>query len=121
MKNQKGNITIAAPFALVVLALIVIVAVSMVQFNTQETVSVTVTDKERVTTADHDGKVDSKYLIFTETETFENTDSIFAAKFNSSDFYGKMQKGDSCTFVVTGWRVPMMSMYRNIIKMDCTR
>ena len=56
--------------------------------STEETVTITVTDKERITEKDSDGGTSSKYLIFTDSETFENTDSTLFWKFNSSDVYG---------------------------------
>lgn len=76
--------------------------------------NVKITGKERITTKD-----DSKYLIYTENEVFENTDSILHWKFNSSDFYGKFREGQVCTLSVTGVRNPLFSMYRNIVAMEC--
>lgn len=64
-------------------------------------------------------KESSKYLVFTEGETFEVTDSIIRMKFNSSDLYGAIPVGTDCVFEVDGWRVPVLSMYRNINGKDC--
>jgi hypothetical protein len=75
---------------------------------------VTVTEKERVVSKDT-----SKYLIFTDREVLRNTDSLWLLKFNSSDVYGQIKIGDVCSFQVYGWRVPFLSMYRNIISFDC--
>jgi translation elongation factor P/translation initiation factor 5A len=84
-------------------------------FATKQTVqSVVIQDKERIVS----GK-ESKYLVFTDRETFENVDSILALKFNSSDVYGRINKGATCDFVVTGFRVPLFSMYRNILRANC--
>lgn len=77
---------------------------------------VVVTDKERVTTSDSDGK----YLIFTDEETFENVDSMLAMKFNSSDVYGRIKRGQTCDFRVVGYRMPFFSAYRNILEAKCT-
>jgi hypothetical protein len=88
---------------------------------TMDTVTVQVTDKDRITTRDSDGNQDSKYLIFTETETFENTDSLFAWKFDSSDVYGRIQEGDICRFRVNGWRNQFFSSYRNILEAHCEK
>lgn len=116
MRNQSsGNVIVGA---FVVFALLAGV-VTMAQYGTKETVTATVTGKERVTSSDGNGNVKSKYLIFTETETFENTDALFAGKFNSSDFYGKIREGQTCKFTVIGWRMPVFSTYRNIIEMEC--
>ena len=97
-----------------------IVATPVIHFNTQEYVrDVVVTDKERVITSDSKGNTDSKYLIFTDREVFENTDSLLAFKFNSSDVYGSIKEGQTCTFKVVGFRVPFLSMYRNILEAKC--
>lgn len=85
-------------------------------FFTKETVTVQVTDKERIVSGS-----ESKYLIFTTNETFENTDSLLAFKFNSSDVYGKLPIGKTCEMTVNGIRLPFMSMYRNILKVgECS-
>ena len=80
------------------------------QHGTEETVTITVKDKQRITTG-----TKSKYIIFGEKESFENTDSFFHSKYNSSDIYKQFQKG--CTYEVSvyGWRVPYLSAYRNIV------
>lgn len=75
---------------------------------------------ERVTTGSGDS-MRSKYLVFTDKGVFENTDTIFYGKWNSSDFYARMNMGDVCNFTVTGWRVPFLSWYQNIVEMDCRK
>lgn len=102
------------PVIVTVLALALPLSVPVVHFTTQETVKVEVMDKERV--IDGNG---SKYLIFTKNEVFENTDSFLSLKFDSSDIYGKIKDGDTCTFDVTGLRIPFLSMYRNIVTTEC--
>lgn len=79
---------------------------------TSEDVIITIVDKERV--VDSDG--DSKYLVFTEAEVFENTDCLVLGKFNSSDLYGQLKIGETYQVQVYGWRIPFLSMYRNIVK-----
>jgi hypothetical protein len=58
----------------------------------------------------------TKYLIYTETEVFENSDCLIRGKFDSSDFYNDLK--DLGTFKVStyGYRIPLLSMYKNIIK-----
>ena len=80
-------------------------------YITADTVTVTVTGKERV-----NSKNASKYLVFTDSETFENTDCLRRFKFNSSDLYGKIKEDKQYTFVVYGWRIPIFSSYRNIVR-----
>lgn len=88
-------------------------------YGTADTATFTVTDKERVMTSSTDSNgnssVSSKYLIFSEHETFENTDSLLKGKFNSSDVYGKLHRGKTYICEVYGWRIPFLSNYRNIV------
>lgn len=89
-------------------------------FATMTTVSgLVIQDKERVVTGTGADQT-SKYLIFTDQETFENVDSWLALKFNSSDVYGSIVEGSTCEFTVTGFRVPFLSWYRNILTVTCT-
>ena len=90
-----------------------------IHYSTMETVQAVVQDKERITTGSGEDTT-SKYLIFTDAETFENTDSWLALKFNSSDVYGSIQKGQTCDFQVTGFRIPFFSSYRNILSASCS-
>lgn len=108
---------VIAVIAFAVFFVAVIGANVVIHFTTQETVSALVTDKERVTTGGE--KPSSKYLIFTEKETFENVDTLLAFKFNSSDIYGRIAIGQVCVFDVVGFRIPFLSMYRNILTADC--
>lgn len=82
-------------------------------YTTADEVVVTVTGKERITNGDS-----SKYLVFTEGETFKNTDSFFYFKFNSSDLYGKLKEGRVYRLKVYGYRVPFLSWYRNIVSIE---
>lgn len=106
-----------------ILAVVVLIAVMPLQiwlhFYTMETISgLQVSDKERVTTGTG-ADTKSEYLIFTQQETFKNTDSWLALKFSSSDVYGSIQKGQTCDFKVTGLRIPFFSSYRNILTASC--
>ena len=85
--------------------------------QTTDTIVAKVTDKERVMY--QSGKnIDSKYLIFTEVETFECTDQLLVGKLNSSDFYGRIKKDATYKFTVYGFRFPFLDMYRNIIGVE---
>lgn len=77
----------------------------------KETIEITVNDKERITTGD-----ESKYLVYTEGETFENVDDLVRLKFSSSDLQGSLKKDSTYKVLVIGWRVPFLSKYRNILK-----
>jgi hypothetical protein len=65
---------------------------------------------------------ESKYLIFVDLDTgesvvFENTDSLLAGKFNSSDYYGQIKIGSKYEFKTIGIRIPAFSAYENIIEL----
>ncbi len=118
MNNTKDTIKI---IGVVALLLMPFGCTALYQHGTAETVRITVKDKERVTYSTGSGEnkgVKSKYLIFTETETFENVDAWFSGKFASSDLYGKLDKGQSYTIRAYGWRVPFLSWYRNIVRIE---
>lgn len=89
---------------------IAIVLPYALMYGSGETVLITVTNTERITTGD-----ESKYLVFTIDETFENTDSIWFLKFDSSDIQGRLQPGQTYRADVYGWRIPFLSIYRNIV------
>jgi len=85
-----------------------------VYHQTQTDVNITVTGTERVISSDGES-VDSKYLIFTTLETFENSDNLILGKWNSSDVQGSVRPDSTYLAHVVGWRVPFLSMYRNIL------
>ena len=80
-------------------------------YLTDEVVTCTVEEKERVNKQDS-----SKYLIFCEEQVLENTDSLWYWKWNSSDFYRDIKVGETYEVRVYGWRIPFLSMYQNIIE-----
>ena len=75
----------------------------------------TVTGKERVSDSNNRN---SKYLVYTNTTTFAVEDTWIYWRWNSSDFYGKIQIGKTYNAKVQGWRVPFFSWYQNIITLD---
>lgn len=104
-----------------IIAFIVGISYSIAAFNHTRSVHALVQDKERVCgshtdSVDKSTKVTCQYLIFTDKGTFENTDSLLRGKFNSSDVYGRIQKGQQYDFTVQGFRQPIFSMYPNIIE-----
>ena len=100
------------------LIIIIIVAMlgaaAIIPFATEDTTTFTVRDKERVITGTGEN-MSSKYLVFTESETFKNSDCMVRGKWNSSDVYSQLQPGTTYTATVYGWRIPFMSSYRNIL------
>jgi Protein of unknown function (DUF1523). len=87
-------------------------------YATRSTITATVTDKGIKTESYNQNYVDSNYMIYTDNGTFEDTDSIWYMKFNSSDVYGNIEVGNTYTFQVYGWRIPLFSCYQNIITVN---
>nr|DAQ24818.1 MAG TPA: Protein of unknown function (DUF1523) [Caudoviricetes sp.] len=104
----------------IVLAVIAVIAVIVMNFSNDHTYTVTITDKERVTTQVSEGQNDSKYLIYGEDENgktyvFEDTDTLFRGKFNSSDVYGALKEGETYELTVIGFRIHILNWYENIV------
>lgn len=104
----------------IALVVIAVIAVPVINFSNDHTYTVTITDKERVTTQVAEGQTDSKYLIYGEDENgktyvFEDTDTLFRGKFNSSDVYGALKEGETYELTVIGFRVHILNWYENII------
>lgn len=104
----------------IALVVIAVIAVPVINFSNDHTYTVTITDKERVTTQVAEGQTDSKYLIYGEDENgktyvFEDTDTLFRGKFNSSDVYGALKEDETYELTVIGFRVHIFNLYENII------
>jgi hypothetical protein len=99
---------------LIILIIIVVLCgiPGCIQANKQDVVTITVESKD-IKTYDKN----SKYLVWSkENEVFEITDSMWVGRFNSSDFYGRIEVGKTYKVKVIGYRVPFLSWYRNIIE-----
>lgn len=106
--------------SIIVIAIVIGLVVGIAGSFNDHTYIITVTDKERITEQNGDD-IDSKYLIYGTDKkgqdyVFENTDSLFRGKFNSSDVYGSIEKDKTYEVTVVGYRVQFLSWYENIIK-----
>jgi hypothetical protein len=115
---SKFEWLVAYIVAVFLLALIALpIGYTVAAYNNEHVYVAKVTDKE----AKKDGD-DEKYLVFTkvdgETKVFENTDALFAGKFDSSDMYADIQRGKIYKFKTIGFRIPFLSSYENIIKIS---
>ena len=99
---------------LIISAIALIAIGSAFYYNTVEEVEIKVNDKEHVMYR-NGSDLEDKYMVFTEGEVFENTDDLFYLKFNSSDVQNELKVDSSYSVKVIGWRIPVMSMHRNII------
>ncbi len=92
------------------------------QYVTARTIeNVRVKDKQISTESNkQSGDVESTYLIYTNHGVFRNDDAGWHLKFNSSDVYGVLEIGATYRMKVYGWRIPILSMYPNIVKAEET-
>lgn len=97
---------------------------ALYQHGTKEDVTFTVTDKERVTESSTDSEgnstTTSHYRIYTESpdgeiNVYKNTDAWLSGKFASSNLHGYLREGCDYDATTYGWRIPLISMYPNIV------
>lgn len=105
---------ITTAIGVIIIMALMILGISKMEFNDHE-YTATITDKERVVQDDS-----SYYLIFAEEDNgnlivFKNEDTFVRGKFNSSDVYGMLKEGSKYDFTVVGYRIPLFSLYENII------
>jgi hypothetical protein len=117
-KNSLGCLT--AIVTAILLVVIAVIVVPVMNFSNDHKYTVTIADKERVTTSVTKGQTYSKYLIYGEDENgktyvFEDTDTLFRWKFNSSDVYGALKEGETYELTVIGFRVHILNWYENIV------
>lgn len=108
------SLTEKLSLGLIVLILALLFIYPAFYVSAKDTVTFTVTDKERV----HHYKGSSYYLVFTDGEVFKNDDQWYLGKFRSSDLQGQLKEGKTYRANVCGWRIPLLSEYRNIISAE---
>ncbi len=119
MKNTKDKLVMSFG-ALVIIAIIGFIFIGIAgHFNTK-TITGTVTEKERIIDS---GGGSSYYLVWVEskdgtTHVLKNSDTCFRWKFNSSTIHGKIKVGNQVNLRTYGFRIPILSMYPNIIEIE---
>ena len=91
-----------------------IISLNLAAHGNRQTITGVVTDKERIMESDGDGGTNSYYMVWIDGEPFKNVDSVIEGKWDSSTVQGKLQVGQEVKVEVYGWRVPFLSMYKNI-------
>lgn len=110
------------PFTFLVGGVIVLIVAILIFFvagamTHVERARVTVLDTEHVCQSSGSGdntSITCKYLIYTETGTYELTDSIMTMRWNTSDIYGRIRPCHVYDIKARGYRVPWISTYPNI-------
>lgn len=103
---------------LILLLVVMICFALFVSFNDHSKI-VTITDKERIYEKRGDTER-SYYLVFGIDENgnaivFENTDTIWRGKWNSSDIQAALEIGKTYEVELIGFRIKFFSMYENVI------
>lgn len=119
-KKKRRNLRIKS-IGIIIVLISLIILLGLLPHAQRHTYNVTVTDKQ-IKRYDED----DKYLIFTKddngkVDVFENTDSLFELKFNSSDLYGELIPGNKYIMKTYGFRIPFCSSYENIINVSQTK
>ena len=102
-------------FLLLIAVVIIVVSFASVLHETEYT-NLTVKDKS------YSGKNDG-YIVWFEDENgtqyeFENEDSLFKWKWDSSKIQGQLEEGATYNITTTGWRAPIFSLYPNIVEYE---
>ncbi|ESQ76245.1 DUF1523 family protein [Asticcacaulis sp. AC402] len=104
-------------FAIVAVVVILFVGWATTPYWTHGSSEVTVTHVENKLMTKN-GKRQDVYLVFTSEGTYRNTDSLHYFKFNSSDIQGKLAEKGRFKISHYGFRIPILSMYKNITKAE---
>jgi hypothetical protein len=82
----------------------------IIYFRNSENITIKIKNRERTCYSNSS----CKYLVYTEDEVLENSDSWIDGKYDSADFTNNLDKGLECQVKVRGLRVPYFSWFRNI-------
>ena len=127
MRTKKVSFTILIiliPVLVVFLGLGGWIFLSVVNQREYTITNVYIQTELNSTSTDDGYRYSTKYLYFCTTDNgeeivFQNEDSLFFGKFNSSDLLAKMKKheqnGEPFKIKTAGFRIGFFSMYQNII------
>lgn len=79
-------------------------------------------EKERVCDASGSGEnasIECYYMVFDEDgDVFSNKDDLLYFKFDSASVQARLKQGETYDVTAVGWRVPLLSMKPNIVKVN---
>lgn len=101
---------------LIIGAGICIVIFLLICYYSEKNYTATVTDKDIM----HYNS-GSKFLVFTKTEdgetrVFSMEDTLIKGRLDTADDYAEIEIGETYSFTVIGYRIPLLSEYENIIE-----
>jgi hypothetical protein len=113
VRSRRPQSRLGWGIAFIAVLVLAVIAVNVYStYGTQRTVEFTVKHRERT------GGDQGKYLVYTDQGVFEDTDSIFYLKFDSSDVYNQLEEGGTYRCDVYGRRFGLFSWYPNIKSCD---
>lgn len=119
LKNQRGDAVLVLQIIIVIIVGLLILAIPIVSIwkaTNSHDVSFTVSKSERVCESGKNGTC--RYLIYTDQGVYENTDSLWKGKWNSSDLYNQIKPNVKYNCEAIGFRVPFLSWYENVISCE---
>ena len=97
----------------ILIGIVVCILLVMYSYFVADTVVTRITDAQMT-------KVDGKFMIATEYRPFVNYDSKYRLKFNSGTVQNDAIKlrGKMVRIKKYGWRIPIFSVYENIVRLE---
>lgn len=107
------KIIYAQVFLFLVILMVLVCSIPF-YYSSKEITQIQVSEK---TVKYHEG--DAKYLVFSESgDVYQVTDTFMLMHFTASNVYGELKEGKNYTIITYGWRVPILSMYKNIVEVN---
>lgn len=116
MRNRTAWIFPAIAFAVI----LAIAAVGGVAYaGSTNNVTCTVNSKESVVKSTENG-TGHEYRLYTEgvdgCDVFTVSDELWSLNFESASTYNQIKEGETYSFTTRGWRVPIFSMFPNVVR-----
>ena len=107
------NVSVRFKIKAVLAGIAVLVLTLLYSYFVADTVLTTITDAQMT-------KVDGRFMIATEDRPFVNFDAKYRFKFNSGTVQNDAikLKGKAVRIKKYGWRIPVLSMYENVVKIE---
>jgi len=118
-ETQVKDYDIAGILLIIFISLVVILINVLPVLNVEHYTG-TVVDKYQKATFSNDTGKDRFYVVVDVSNdsrvVFVNEDEFFKWKFNSADVQASLEVGKHYEITTVGWRIPFLSMFKNIIK-----
>jgi uncharacterized protein DUF1523 len=97
----------------ILVGIVVVVLTILYSYFVSDTIMTKITDAQMT-------KVDNRFMVATEDRPFVNYDAKYRFKFNSGTVQNDAirLKGKVVRIHKYGWRIPFLSMYENIVKVE---